>query len=224
MAIRNDTAVGQKIARTGGRPSRQDAALLRGQILDAATTLFFSEGYGVTSIEAIATHAQISKRTFYYRFANKAEVFHAVVHRVVEQLKPTDMSELFKGETIFTILLRLAGLIIQAALTPQALALHRLILAEASRFPEIAAMAAAEGTRQEAIKNLANLLAEETKAGHLHIDKPEYAAQQFLHLVLGEPQRRAMGLGAPMSEDERHDWIKSTVAFFLRGCGYSSQA
>src|SRR5947209_19814422 len=53
--------------RRGGRPSREQAALLGERILDTATELFLAEGYGATSIEAIAQRAGISKRTFYHR-------------------------------------------------------------------------------------------------------------------------------------------------------------
>src|SRR5262249_55470481 len=55
-------------ARRGGRPSRAAAALLGEHILDVATELFFAQGYGATSIEAVAEQARISKRTFYHRF------------------------------------------------------------------------------------------------------------------------------------------------------------
>ena len=40
--------------RRGGRPSREAAALLGERILDVATELFLAEGYGATSIEAVA--------------------------------------------------------------------------------------------------------------------------------------------------------------------------
>jgi hypothetical protein len=55
---------------SGGRPSREAAALLRDKILDVATALFLRDGYGAVSIEMIARDARISKRTFYQRFSN----------------------------------------------------------------------------------------------------------------------------------------------------------
>ncbi|HET6307753.1 MAG TPA: helix-turn-helix domain-containing protein, partial [Rhodopila sp.] len=65
--------------RRGGRPSREQAALLGDRILDVATELFLAEGYGATSIEAVAQRARISKRTFYHRFPDKAALFDAVL-------------------------------------------------------------------------------------------------------------------------------------------------
>ena len=63
--------------RRGGRPSREEAEKLEDKILDAAAALFFDEGYGAVSVEEIAKQAQISKRTFYARFENKAAIFRA---------------------------------------------------------------------------------------------------------------------------------------------------
>src|SRR5580698_7303344 len=84
-------------ARRGGRPSRAQAARLRDKILDAAADVFFTEGYGAASIEAIAKRAHIAKRTLYSRFRDKADLFGAVVHHVVEHLRPANTEKLFQG-------------------------------------------------------------------------------------------------------------------------------
>src|SRR6266851_4173090 len=111
--------------RRGGRPPRLQAAQIREQILDAATPLFLSHGYGATSIEEVAKQARMSKRTVYSRFQDKAELFGAVVHRLVERLRPPNAAheQFFEGGSLETILQRLAGLILRAALSPPALAL-----------------------------------------------------------------------------------------------------
>jgi len=205
-------------ARRGGRPSRGQAEQIRGQILDVAQKLFFSQGYGATSIESIASQARMSKRTFYTRFSDKADLFKAVVHHVVEGVRPPDMTGLFTGKNCEEILLRLAVLLLRATLSPDALALHRLLLAEATRFPELALVANNEGTRTEAIKRIAALLQNETDAKRLKIVKPAFAAEQFLVLVAAQPQRRALGMGQPMTQTEIDAWAKDSVALFLNGC------
>lgn len=53
------------------------------RILDAATHAFLAEGYEATSIDAIATSAGISKKTFYARFASKADLFEAFATRFI---------------------------------------------------------------------------------------------------------------------------------------------
>src|SRR6202140_4359601 len=119
-----------KAAGRGGRPSRADASRLRGRILEVATELFLAQGYESTTIEAVAARAGISKRTFYHRFDDKSALFAAVVHEIIEQIRPPPEVPLLEGATLQQILRRLAGLILRAALSAQAIALHRLIAAE----------------------------------------------------------------------------------------------
>jgi len=204
--------------RKGGRPSKDDAELLGGKIIDAATSLFLSDGYGATSIEAIARAAGISKRTFYARFPDKAALLGAVVHQIIERLRPADVMPLFEGDDIEALLCRLGGIILHASVAPTALALHRLVVAEAVRFPELAAAVAGEGSRAEAIAGIAGILKRAVIAGKLRVVDTEFAAEQFMELVLAIPQRRALGLGTPMTEAQLACWVKDAVSLFLNGC------
>lgn len=56
-----------------GRRERKKA-ITRSQILDAATRLFWANGYETTSIQDIADAADVAFRTFYLHFASKADV------------------------------------------------------------------------------------------------------------------------------------------------------
>ncbi|HVM82217.1 MAG TPA: TetR/AcrR family transcriptional regulator [Stellaceae bacterium] len=204
--------------RRGGRPSRAEAERLGERILDTATEAFLREGYGGTSIEAIAKRARISKRTFYSRFEDKAALFGAVVHRVVERLRPADPVGMFEGGSLEEVLLRLARYILRAALTPQALALHRVILAEATRFPELAAVVTEQGGGREAVQRIATLLERERTRGGIGVTDTVFAATQFLQMVVGAPQRRALGMGPPLTEAEIDSWAAGAVSLFLNGC------
>jgi TetR/AcrR family transcriptional repressor of mexJK operon len=203
--------------RHGGRPSRAAALELRDRILAVATDLFLTEGYGSTSIEAVAGRAGISKRTFYHRFDDKAALFAAVVHRIIEQIRPPPEVPLLEGATLQEILRRLAGLILRAALSAQAIALHRLITAESVRFPNLARAVYDEGA-QEATVLIGDLLARELRDPRLTVELRSFAAAQFLHMVVAQPQRRIMGLGAAMTPGELDAWADETVNLFLHGC------
>jgi AcrR family transcriptional regulator len=204
-------------ARHGGRPSRAAALKLRDRILEVATELFLTEGYGSTSIEAVAGRAGISKRTFYHRFDDKVALFVAVVHRIIEQIRPPPEVPLLEGTTLQEILRRLAGLILRAALSTQAIALHRLITAESARFPNLARAVYDEGS-QEATALIGDLLARELRDPRLTVELRAFAAAQFLHMVVAMPQRRIMGLGAPMTPSELDAWADDAVNLFLNGC------
>ena len=191
--------------------------MLQDRILDVATELFLAEGYGETTVELVARRARISKRTFYHRFVDKAALFGAVVHRIVGRLRPPDVSGLFVGGSLEEILTRLARAILRAALDPQALALHRVILAEASRFPALAAAVANRSASQEAIERIADLLQRVATAERVDAHVPVFAATQFLQMVVALPQRRALGLGAPMTPRELDAWARETTYLFLNG-------
>ena len=205
-------------ARRGGRPSRADAEQLAQRIVDAATELFFSLGYGATTIEAVARRARVSKRTFYHRFADKPALFSAVVHGTIERMRPPPEVPLLQGANLAEILRRLAQLVLRAALSPAAIALHRLIVAESGRFPNLATIVSQQGASEEAIRLIAGVLEREADAGRLALDNPTFAAQQFLHMLITAPQRRAMGLGAAMTSAEVEAWARNVVNLFLNGC------
>jgi AcrR family transcriptional regulator len=61
----------------GGRGARD-------RILDAATTLFYTEGINATGVEHLAEHAHVSKRTLYQHFASKDELIVAYLRRFGE--------------------------------------------------------------------------------------------------------------------------------------------
>ena len=140
------------------------------------------------------------------------------MRRIVEGLRPPAGTPLYEGGSLEEILRRLARLILRAALTPTALALNRVMLAEAQRFPELAAIVAREGGRAELVGQIAALLEREARAGDLAIEHSSFAAEQFLQLVVASPQRRALGLGTPMTEAELGTWADDCVNLFLNGC------
>ena len=205
-------------ARRGGRPSREASEQLGELILDAATELFLSQGFGATSIEAVAQRVRASKRTLYHRFPDKEALFAAVVHRIIKRLRPPAGVPLIAGADLQTVLEHLATLILHAALSPHAIALHRLIVAESSRFPELAGVLAREGATEEAVDLIAGALERDVKAGRISLDDTVFAARQFLQSVVALPQRRAMGLGAPMSKREIAEWPRRVADLFLHGC------
>jgi TetR/AcrR family transcriptional regulator, mexJK operon transcriptional repressor len=203
----------------GGRPARADALRLRQRILEVATELFLAKGYGSTTIEAVAARAGISKRTLYHRFDDKSVLFAAVVHEIIEQIRPPAGVPLIEGATLREVLRRLAGMILRAALSPQAIALHRLVMAESARFPELVRAVHGDGSAREATTLIGGLLAREPRDSTLSAEKRAFAAEQFIFMVVTLPQRRAMGYGTPMTAAELDVWADKTVDLFLNGWG-----
>ncbi|MBV8211139.1 MAG: TetR family transcriptional regulator [Burkholderiaceae bacterium] len=217
---RSGRARGERTPGRAGRPSREEAGQLQIRILDAATELLLTEGYGDTSIEAVARRARVSKRTFYHRFSDKPALTRAVVSHLIDGLRPPPEVPLIEGQSLEEILTRLASLILHAALSPRLLQLQRLIVAESERFPELAAAVAKAGGRQEAVALIGGVLRRHGRgAGAAAISEAEaaFAAEQFLQMVVSVPQLRALGLGKPLARAELDAWGRNTVGLFLDG-------
>ena len=202
----------------GGRPSRLESAQLSDRILDVATALFLSDGFGATSIEAVAKRAGISKRTFYHRFNGKEMLFEAVVRRLIERWTPSFDTALLEAPSLAEGLRRTAEHMLRIALTPEALALHRMVIAEARRFPAAARVLHELGAAA-GIDRIARHLETRIANGEIRPVEPRFAAEQFIHMVVTGPRRRALGLGAPLSAAGLSEWIDETVKVFLHGCG-----
>ncbi|MGX5828291.1 TetR/AcrR family transcriptional regulator [Mesorhizobium sp. 43Arga] len=71
------------IARKALKPRTKPAEVRRDDILRAATSLFVAKGVGTTTIDAIATRAEVAKGTFYLYFTSKEDVVAALRGRFV---------------------------------------------------------------------------------------------------------------------------------------------
>jgi len=213
--------------RSSGRPTAAAAAELAERILEVATRAFLTHGYAATSIETIAASAGVAKRTLYVRWRDKPALFREVVERLMARWlatpEPPPLGPAAPGrlptaaERLEAALQQAATRVLVVALQPDALALHRLMIAESGRFPELAEMVRQSGAAA-GMARISGLLAAEMLAGRLAQLDPAIAAEQFLYLVLTGPQRRALGLAPPLDAAGVAAWARQAVALFLHGC------
>jgi TetR/AcrR family transcriptional repressor of mexJK operon len=201
--------------RSGGRPTAKAAALLETTILDAATAFFLADGYAATTIEAIARNSGVAKRTIYARWSGKPSLFRAVLERLMAKWLSA-AGDWTETQDIEVALTDAAARILDVALTPEAVALYRLLIAESARFPELPAMMLQSGAN-EGRSRVAGLLDRAVRQGNLPRHDTVFAAEQFMHLVLAGPQQRALGLGRPLDAQQRQSWLNATVPLFLSG-------
>lgn len=64
------------------RKTKEDAAITRQKIVDAAREMFLQKGVSRTSLEQIAAHAGVTRGAVYWHFQNKAELFYAMREQV----------------------------------------------------------------------------------------------------------------------------------------------
>ncbi len=59
----------------------REKQIRRESILDAAEEIFFNKGVDNSSMDEVASRAELSKGTLYLYFKNKDELYHGIVHR-----------------------------------------------------------------------------------------------------------------------------------------------
>ena len=77
------------------RRTKEEAEKTRCAILEAAETLFLEKGVAHTSLEHIARHAGVTRCAVYWHFANKADLFNAMLNQV--RLPPEQLAERMRG-------------------------------------------------------------------------------------------------------------------------------
>lgn len=105
--------------------------------------LLIEQGYARTTMEHIATGAQVTKRTIYTYFGDKSDVFAAAVERLHHQVATPPTADDSPGA-----LTELAVRIVRTLHATEAIGLHRLVVAEAAQFPELAAAFYRSGPEQ----------------------------------------------------------------------------
>lgn len=109
----------------------------RAEIVDIATAAFFDHGYDAVSMSAIAEQLGGSKATLWAHFSSKEELFAAVLDQKVESFAK-DIDEVLTSQSFSFPALRRACLrFIECILRDHSVRLHRLLISEGERFPEI---------------------------------------------------------------------------------------
>lgn len=189
----------------------------RQALLDAATEHFMAHGYEGTSLDMVIESAGGSRRSIYQYFENKEGLFAAAVDaqldRIVEKLMPT----LTPNDSPQRVLTDAGIAFVEALLSPQALAIFRIVIAEVKRFPDLGHRAYIKGP-ERAYALVSAYLSELNRMGVTEVDDPEMAARQLLEMMKGDLHLRALlepGRSIAPAEIERH--THSAVTMFLRG-------
>lgn len=195
----------------GGRP--KDPAK-RAALVAAAQDLFMERGFEATSIDAIAARAGVAKVTVYSHFSGKDALFAAAVTAKCDFMLGADLTHL-PGASVDERLLAFARRFLGLITDPDSMAVHRLVMAEGGRHPEMAEIFFTSAVMGVSTR-LGGLLHAEVEAGHLSITDYEMAASQFLALIKGMPMLRHELHIAPMSPEETERHLEAAVAIFVK--------
>ena len=202
------------VVRSGLARSAQEERLLA-----AATKVFLDKGFSATSVDEIAASAKASKITFYNHFGNKEQLFETVMVRLNERINAGFEAALEGNVSLEKGLLSFARQMMTVLYSNEAVRLLRVLHSESERFPHLGEIFEKAGPeRGRAL--LAGFILRKMEDGELREAEPELAAEQFMHLALGELSRRLLlGLGTPRKE-QIEKRLKSAVDVFQRA--YSS--
>jgi TetR/AcrR family transcriptional regulator, mexJK operon transcriptional repressor len=195
--------------------SADASARKRAAIVAAAQAVFLEVGYGAAGMDEIARRAGVAKQTIYNHFGGKDALFGEIITRLCDDLlRPLSRPELRAGapEAALTALGRE---VMALMLQPSSLALHRLLVAEAPRFPELGRAAWRAGGERP-VAALAGWLQEQTRQGALAVADAALAAEQFFGLLVGHIQIRALlGIETEPPQAVRDAAVREAVRTFL---------
>ncbi|MGW2478071.1 TetR/AcrR family transcriptional regulator [Streptomyces sp. NPDC001665] len=212
---------------TAGRPAERGRLDKRRAIVEAALRVFAQVGYAQASLDVIAGEAGVSKPTIYNHLGSKEKLFRYVMTETAARSNaktldvltafPADPDQLRPG------LENLATKLVDCYCDEQSEAVRRLLYAEAVRFPDLFDAVRASGPNQFT-EALAGRLARLANAGHLRVEDPVRAANQFIALVYDElPGMSALGT-RPLDPAEVAEVVTAGVDTFLRAFGTDVKA
>jgi len=203
-----------------GKASAAASNAKRTDILEGARVVFRAEGFDGASMDKIAQAARVSKGTLYVYFRNKEELFQALVmvdrQEAAEQMCIVEDDEAEIGE----MLQRVGERFLTMMTSPQHIALIRMVMGAAEKFPE-AGRTFFEMGPCFGINRLADYLDRQVERGRLVIDEDTtFAAANFLNLCHGTIVKRLLfGYVDTPDTAEIEATVASAVRMFLKAYG-----
>ena len=203
-----------------GRPAAGQDPVKRGQIIDGARRVFIDKGFEAASMNDITREAGVSKGTIYVYFANKEELFEALIEE--------ERSTIFKNmydvlEQIGDLRATLVkfGKVLSAKITSaKVIQAQRTVVGAADRIPELGTRFYERGPKRGHDKVVIFLNAA-IERGLLNIPDVDLAAYQFTELCLAGLFRQCIfnyRTKAPSPAEIEHI-VSSGVDMFLKFYG-----
>ena len=183
-------------------------------LIAIAAQRFLEHGFDAVSVDELISCVGGSRRNVYSHFGGKEGLFKAaMLHVCGEMAKPMDEMKI-EGREVGEVLPAFGRGLVQIALSPRTLAVHRLLTTEGKRFPEIA-QAMLASSYLKVLDKLANWIAAH-QAGPdstLSSDIPaQVLAEQFMSMTSSDVKLRAIvGLVRPPLADAEIDRIVSNA-------------
>ena len=164
------------------------------------------------TIDLVVSRAGASKATIYSFFGGKEGRFTAIIEERAERVLAALPHVGIDHVDVRTTLIEIGRRYMSVAMSPDAIGLYRLILAEGVRFPELARTFYRIGSERVA-ERVASLFRAWRRNRLISVDDAHLAAVQFLDAVRGELHLRAV---AGLPPDDLAEAIERNVHFCSR--------
>ncbi len=183
----------------------------------AAREAFLTRGYGATSMSAIAAKVGGSKTTLWTYFPSKPELFAAVADDLVSRFGRALEVRLDPDGDCEAELKAFAVALLTTLHTEPIVEMHRLVIGEAGRFPELGAMMYERGPAKGKAR-LAQFFESCMERGKTRRGDGLTAAHQFAAMLQSNSaQRHLLGLTGTPPIEELEAEAAEAVRTFLRG-------
>ncbi len=110
----------------------------RKQIVGAAIRVFLEHGYAATTLQKVAEEANVIRATIYSHFADKNELFKAIIEELTINQLGEDYEQRISAATPREFVYLMRDFVQSRKQNKQYLALLRTVIGESERFPELA--------------------------------------------------------------------------------------
>ncbi|WP_271947834.1 TetR/AcrR family transcriptional regulator [Ruegeria faecimaris] len=185
------------------------------QIIEAAVAEFQEKGFSAASMDRISARAEVSKRTLYKYFESKENLFRSIVVELSNRFSKVQDIRYEKGRDIRAQLTDLAWAEGRILMSPEVMAMSRMVISETLRNPDLAV--AAQG-KLDKTAIFSAMLKDAAEDGQLRIDNPDIAGREFIGLIKSRAFWPMVFCGTVLSQDEMSDTIQRSVEMMI--CRY----
>lgn len=205
----------------GGRFAAGEDPLKREQILDGAWRMFRNKGFDASSMNDITREAGVSKGTIYVYFANKEELFAALIDRHRKEFADSMRHTLEGTEEVRDGLHQFGAAFATRLICSDMIPAMRSVLGVIERMPKLSRRFFSAAPNNVKIV-LEEFIRHHIEQGSLQVDDVELAARQFIELSTGTFFKfRLFGEleEEDVPEEELNRVISSAVKVFMAAYG-----
>lgn len=196
------------------KPRRPKSLEKRSNILAFAEKLILELGYSATTMDLVATQANVSKQTVYSHFSNKETPITTIIilkcqqYQVIEQ--PHD-----DNQDVFDTLYKIGRQIVKLLQQQEVIAMYRVVIAEVDSNPQVAKLFYEAGP-QQSVHMLADYLHSQ-KELTFNLEGYYTWAMTFLNMFKGDFHMRSiLGLAYELSDEQQKKLVEKAVANFKK--------